>query len=47
MIEKLLDLLRVIHSLTFEGMKEQSNWEKIKLYLHPFENIIFKNVLFG
>jgi hypothetical protein len=28
-------------------MKEQSKWDKIKIYLNPFENNIFKNVLFG
>jgi hypothetical protein len=28
-------------------MKDQSKWEKIKIYLNPFENNIFKNVLFG
>ena len=47
MIEKLLDLLRQIHSQTLEGMKEQSKWDKVKIYLNPFENNIFNNVLFG
>lgn len=47
MIEKLLDLLRQIHSQTHEGMKEQSKWDKVKIYLNPFENNIFNNVLFG
>lgn len=28
-------------------MKEQSKWDKLKIYLYPYENIIFKNVLFG
>ena len=47
MIDKLLELLILIYSQTFEGMKEQSKWDKLKIYLYPYENIIFKNVLFG
>jgi hypothetical protein len=47
MVEKLLDLIRRVHSETYEGMKEQSIWDKVKTCLNPFENNIFKNVLFG